>query len=66
MFYSWDASDVFIQSIFKLNAEKIQLQVLQERITTCDNGNIQSHDKEESKLNSTITANSGAHTLTCG
>ena len=25
---------------------------------------VQSHDKEESKLNSTITANSGAHTLT--
>ena len=34
------------------------------RITTRDNGNVQSHDKEESKLNSTITANSGAHTLT--
>ena len=64
MFYSWDASDVFIQSIFKLNAEKIQLQVLQERITTYDNGNIQSHDKEESNMNSTITANTGAHKLT--
>ena len=35
-----------------------------ERITTRDNGNVQSHDKEESKLNSTINANSGAHTLT--
>ena len=34
------------------------------RITTRDNVNVQSHDKEESKLNSTITANSGAHTLT--
>ena len=34
------------------------------RITTRDNGNVQSHDKEESKLNSTINANSGAHTLT--
>ena len=34
------------------------------RITTRDNDNVQSHDKEESKLSSTITANSGAHTLT--
>ena len=33
-------------------------------ITTLDNGNVQSHDKEESKSNSTISANSGAHTLT--
>ena len=32
-------------------------------MTTRDNGDAQSHDKEESKLNSTITANSGAHTL---
>ena len=29
MFYSGDVSDVFIQSIFKLNDEKIKLQVLQ-------------------------------------
>ena len=35
-----------------------------ERITTRDNGNVQSHDKEESKSNSTISASSGAHTLT--
>ena len=29
MFYSSDVSDVFLQSIFKLNDEKIKLQVLQ-------------------------------------
>ena len=34
------------------------------RIRTCDNRNVQSHDQGESKLNSTISANSGAHTLT--
>ena len=34
------------------------------RITTCDNGTVQSHDQAESTLNSTINANSGAHTLT--
>ena len=34
------------------------------QITIRDNGNVQSHDKEESKSNSTISANSGAHTLT--
>ena len=34
------------------------------RITTRDNVNTKSHDQEESKWNSTISANSGAHTLT--
>ena len=33
-------------------------------ITTRDNGNAQSHEQEEKKLNSTINANSDAHTLT--
>ena len=28
------------------------------------NGNVQSHDPEESKLNSTINANTGGHKLT--
>ena len=32
-------------------------------VTTRDNDNVQSHDQEESKLNSTINANCGAHTL---
>ena len=31
------------------------------RITTRDNGNVQSHDHEESKWNSTISSSSGAH-----
>ena len=35
-----------------------------ERITTRDSGNVQFHDQEESKLNSTINVNSGACTLT--
>ena len=34
------------------------------RITTRDNGNVKSRHQEESKLNSTFKANSGAHTLT--
>ena len=34
------------------------------QITTRDNGNVQSHDQEESRLNSTINANSGGHQLT--
>ena len=37
-----------------------------ERITTRDSGNVQFHDQEESKLNSTINVNKGAHTLTHG
>ena len=64
MLYFSDVSDMLLQSIFKLNDdEKLSYKYYNKRITTCDNGNVQSHDKE-SKLNSTITANSGAHTLT--
>ena len=32
-------------------------------IPTRDNGNVQSHDQEETKLNSSINANSGMLTL---
>ena len=44
--------------------KKIKLQVSNEQITTRDSGNVQSLEQEESKLNITITVNSGAHTLT--
>ena len=65
MFYSSDVSDVFLQSIFKLNDEKkLSYKYYNKGITTRDNGNVQSDDKEESKLNSSITTSSGAHTLT--
>ena len=64
MFYPSDVLDVFLQSVFKLNDEKLSYKYYNKQITTRDNGNVQSHDKEESKLNSTINANSGAHTLT--
>ena len=64
MFYSSDVSDVYLQSIFKLNdEEKLSYKNYNKRITTCDNGNDQFHDKEKSKLNSIINANNGAHTL---
>ena len=43
---------------------KLSYKYYNNRITTRENGNVQSHDQEESKLNSTITANSGAHALT--
>ena len=43
--------------------KKIRYKCYNKRITTRDNGNVQSHDQEESKLNSTNNANSGAHTL---
>ena len=44
--------------------KKLSYKYYNKGITTRDNGHVQSHDKEETKLNSTITANSGAHTLT--
>ena len=44
--------------------EKLSYKDYNEWITTRDNGNVQSHDKEKNKSNSTISANSGAYTLT--
>ena len=44
--------------------KKLSYKDYNERITTRDNGNVQSHYKEESKSNGTINTNSGAHTLT--
>ena len=65
MLYFSDVSDVLLQSICKLNDDvKLSYRYYNKRITTRDNGKVQSHDKEESKLNSAITANGGAHTLT--
>ena len=65
MLYFSDVSDVLLQSICKLNDDvKLSYKYYNKRITTRDNGKVQSHDKKESKLNSAITANSGAHTLT--
>ena len=43
--------------------KKISYKYYNKRITPRENGNVQSHDKEETKLNSAITAISGAHTL---
>ena len=67
MFYSSDVSETcFFSPFSSLMMKKLSYKYYNKRITTRDNGNVQSHDKEENKLNSTITANSGAHTLTCG
>ena len=46
------------------NEKYYKLEYYNKQITTLDNGNVQSYDKKESKLNSTITTESGAHTLT--
>ena len=44
--------------------KKLSYNDYNKRITTRDNDNVQSHDKEEIKSNSTISANSGDYTLT--
>ena len=44
--------------------EKLRYKHYNKQITTRDNANVQFHDQEESKLNSTINVNKGAHTLT--
>ena len=59
--YFQRVSSVHFQTILM---KKLRYKYYNKRITTRDNGNVQSHDQEESKLNSTINANSGAHTLT--
>ena len=44
--------------------EKLRYKHYNKQIRTRDNANVQFHDQEESKLNSTINVNKGAHTLT--
>ena len=46
--------------------QKLRFSYCNKQITTSDNGIVQFHDQEECKLNSTINANSCAHTLTHG
>ena len=43
--------------------KKLSYKYHNNQITTRDNSNVQFHDQKKSKLNSTINANSGAHTL---
>ena len=44
--------------------KKLRYKYYNKRITTHDNGSVQFHDQSESKLNSAIIKNIGAHTLT--
>ena len=44
--------------------KKLRYKYYNKHSKTRVNGNIKSRDQEESKLNSTIDANSGAHALT--
>ena len=44
--------------------EKLSYKYYNKRTTTRDNGNVESHNQKESKLNSTINVSSGAHSLT--
>ena len=44
--------------------QKLKYKYYNKRIITRDIGNVQFHDQKESKLNSTISVNSGANTLT--
>ena len=45
---------------------KLRYKHYNKRITIRDNDNVQFHDQEESKLNSTINVNKGTDTLTHG
>ena len=51
-------SSVYFQALMM---KKLSYKVYNKRITTRDNGNVQPHDKQKSKSNSNISANSGAH-----
>ena len=43
--------------------KKLSCKYYNKGIANRDNGNVQSHDQDENKLNSTINANSGAQTF---
>ena len=51
--------------LYKQNQKELQnYKDYKKHITTRDNGKVQSHEQEQSKVNSTININSSAHTLT--
>ena len=52
----------FLSPFSSFNDEKLRHKYCNKQIITRDNVNVQSHDQEESKFNSSIIANSGAHT----
>ena len=54
----------FFSPLSSLMIKKLSYEYYKKRNASHDNGNVQSHVKEKSKLNSTITTNSGAHALT--
>ena len=54
----------FFSPLSSFKDGKLKYKYHDKRIITCDNDNVQSHDQEEIKLNSTIIVNSSAHTLT--
>ena len=53
----------FFSSFSSFNDEKFKV-LYNKRITTRDNGNVESNDQEESKLSNTINASSAAQTIT--
>ena len=53
----------FFGSFLKFFDENNREKYYSKRITTRGNSNVQSHEKEESKLSRAIIVNSGAHTF---
>ena len=51
---------------FSVHFQALRYKCYYKPITTRDSGNVQSHDLEESKLNSTINMVSGSHALADG
>ena len=61
--FQWRFERVSSVHFQALMMKKLSYEYCNKGITTRDNRNVQSHDQEEIKLNSTINVNSGAHTL---
>ena len=53
----------FFSPFSSFNDKKLRYKYYYKPIATRDSGNVQSHDLEESKLNSNINMSSGAHAL---
>ena len=54
----------FFSPFSSFNDKKLRYKYYNKRIATRDNGNVQFHDQDEIKLNSTTNANNSAHKLT--
>ena len=64
--FQWRFGRVYLVHFPALMMKKCSCKYHHKRITTRDNGNVEFHDQDQSKWDSSISTNSGGYTLAYG